>query len=143
MKRVKNAKEDKPAKKVGKKIGKKIFKGLIDTLPVPDILKNQIDDKLQVNKMGLDDLELNVQSIKTDKLPEILRRRTWMRFILTGIIFGSFFFIMWLLFTDKFTLDDKFRDLLNIIIGSFLVSFGKVVDFWFKGSHEEEDKQQN
>ena len=37
-------------------------------------------------------------------------------------------------------LDDKFRDLLNIIIGSFLVSFGKVVDFWFKGSHSEEEK---
>ena len=91
--------------------------------------------------MSLDDLELNVQSIKEDKLPEILRRRTWMRFILTFVIFTSFFFIMWLLFTDKFTLDDKFRDLLNIIIGSFLVSFGKVVDFWFKCSHEEEDKQ--
>ena len=90
--------------------------------------------------MSLDDLELNVQSIKEDKLPDILRRRTWMRFILTFVIFTSFFFIMWLLFTDKFTLDDKFRDLLNIIIGSFLVSFGKVVDFWFKGSHEEEDK---
>ena len=47
--------------------------------------------------------------------------------------------VVWLLFTDLFTLDDKFRDLLNIIIGSFLVSFGKVVDFWFKGSHTEED----
>ena len=91
--------------------------------------------------MSLDDLELNVQSIKEDKLPEILRRRTWMRFILTGIIFGSFFWVLWLLFTDKFTLDDKFRDLLNIIIGSFLVSFGKVVDFWFKGSHTEEENQ--
>ena len=93
--------------------------------------------------MSLDDLELNVQSIKEDQLPKILRRRTWMRFILTFVIFISFFFIMWLLFTDKFTLDDKFRDLLNIIIGSFLVSFGKVVDFWFKGSHEDEDKQKN
>ena len=93
--------------------------------------------------MSLDDLELNVNSIKKDKLRDILRRRTWMRFILTFVIFTSFFFIMWLLFTDKFTLDDKFRDLLNIIIGSFLVSFGKVVDFWFKGSHTEEEKQEN
>ena len=90
--------------------------------------------------MSLDNLEQNIQSIKKDKIPEILRRRTWMRFILTGIMFGSFYWVVWLLFTDLFTLDDKFRDLLNIIIGSFLVSFGKVVDFWFKGSHEEEDK---
>ena len=93
--------------------------------------------------MSLDDLELNVNSIKKDKLPDILRRRTWMRFILTTIMFGSFFWVVWLLFTDLFTLDDKFRDLLNIIIGSFLVSFGKVVDFWFKGSHTEEEKEQN
>ena len=90
--------------------------------------------------MSLDNLEQNIQSIKKDKIPEILRRRTWMRFILTLVMFSSFFWVVWLLFTDLFTLDDKFRDLLNIIIGSFLVSFGKVVDFWFKGSHEEEDK---
>ena len=88
--------------------------------------------------MSLDDLEQNIQSIKKDKIPEILRRRTWMRFILTLVMFSSFFCVVWLLFTDLFTLDDKFRDLLNIIIGSFLVSFGKVVDFWFKGSEKEE-----
>ena len=91
--------------------------------------------------MNLDNLEQNIQSIKKDKIPEILRRRTWMRFILTLVMFCSFFWVVWLLFTDLFTLDDKFRDLLNIIIGSFLVSFGKVVDFWFKGSHEDEDKK--
>ena len=93
--------------------------------------------------MSLDNLEQNIQSIKKDKIPEILRRRTWMRFILTLVMFGSFFWVVWLLFTDLFALDDKFRDLLNIIIGSFLVSFGKVVDFWFKGSHSEEENQQN
>ena len=93
--------------------------------------------------MSLDDLELNVKSIKEDQLPKILRRRTWMRFILTGIMCGSFYCGVWLLFTDSFTLDDKFRDLLNIIVGSFLVSFGKVVDFWFKGSHSEEENQKN
>ena len=53
--------------------------------------------------MSLDDLELNVNSIKKDRLPEILRRRTWMRFILTVIMFGSFFWVVWLLFTDLFT----------------------------------------
>ena len=50
--------------------------------------------------MSLDNLEQNIQSIKKDKLPEILRRRTWMRFILTVIMFGSFFWVVWLLFTD-------------------------------------------
>ena len=66
MKRVKNAKEEKPAKKVGKKIGKKIFKGLIDTLPVPDILKNQIDDKLNLTEKNHSELEQRVTKLESD-----------------------------------------------------------------------------
>jgi len=66
MKRVKNAKEDKPAKKIGKKIGKKIFKGLIDTLPVPDIVKNQIDDKLNLNEKNHSELEQRVTKLEQD-----------------------------------------------------------------------------
>ena len=66
MKRVKNAKEEKPAKKVGKKIGKKIFKGLIDTLPVPDIVKNQIDDKLNLNEKNHSELEGRVTKLEQD-----------------------------------------------------------------------------
>ena len=62
MKRVKNAKEDKPAKK----IGKKIFKGLIDTLPVPDIVKNQIDDKLNLTEKNHSELEGRVTKLEQD-----------------------------------------------------------------------------
>ena len=62
MKRVKNAKQDKPAKK----IGKKIFKGLIDTLPVPDIVKNQIDDKLNLTEKNHGELEQRVTKLEND-----------------------------------------------------------------------------
>ena len=48
--------------------------------------------------MSLDDLEMNVNKIKGDQLPKIIRRRTWMRFILTLVMFGSFGFILFLLF---------------------------------------------
>ena len=54
----------------------------------------------------------------------------WMQFSITVAIFGLFVWIIWLLFHA--TLDDKFRDLMNIIVGGFLASFGKVGDFWFK-----------
>ena len=91
--------------------------------------------------MNIEDLE-KIEPNKRGKISALLNKRMWMRFLLTLVMFGSFFWVVWLLFTDTFTLDDKFRDLLNIIIGSFLVSFGKVVDFWFKGSHSEEEKQQ-
>ena len=62
MKRVKNAKADKPAKK----IGKKIFKGLVYTLPVPDIIKNQIDDKLNLNEKNHSELEGRVTKLEKD-----------------------------------------------------------------------------
>ena len=62
MKRVKNAKEEKPAKK----IGKKIFKGLVDTLPVPDIIKNQIDSKLNLTEKNHSELEGRVAKLEQD-----------------------------------------------------------------------------
>ena len=62
MKRVKNAKHDKPARK----IGKKIFKGLVDTLPVPDIVKNQIDDKLNLTEKNHSELEQRVTKLESD-----------------------------------------------------------------------------
>ena len=92
--------------------------------------------------MSLDDLEINVNKIKGDQLPKIIRRRTWMRFILTLVMFGSFGFILFLLFHPTLTLDERFRDLLNIVVGTFLASFGKIIDFWFKGSHTEEENPQ-
>ena len=93
--------------------------------------------------MSLDDLEINVNKIKGDQLPKIIRRRTWMRFLLTIMMFGSFGTILNLLFHPTLTLGDQFRDLLNIVIGTFLASFGKIIDFWFKGSHTEEENQKN
>ena len=62
MKRVKNAKHDKPARK----IGKKIFKGLVDTLPVPDIVKNQIDDKFNLTEKNHSELEQRVTKLEKD-----------------------------------------------------------------------------
>ena len=62
MRRVKNAKHDKPARK----IGKKIFKGLVDTLPVPDIVKNQIDDKLNLTEKNHSELEQRVTKLESD-----------------------------------------------------------------------------
>ena len=62
MKRVKNAKHEKPARK----IGKKIFKGLVDTLPVPDIVKNQIDDKLNLTEKNHSELEQRVAKLEND-----------------------------------------------------------------------------
>ena len=52
--------------KKDKKIGKKIFKGLVDTLPVPDIVKNQIDDKLNITEKNNSELEQRVTKLESD-----------------------------------------------------------------------------
>ena len=52
--------------KKDKKIGKKIFKGLVDTLPVPDIVKNQIDDKLNLTEKNHSELEQRVTKLEQD-----------------------------------------------------------------------------
>tara|TARA_Y100000593_G_scaffold67703_1_gene124475 strand:+ start:355 stop:603 length:249 start_codon:yes stop_codon:yes gene_type:complete len=62
----------------------------------------------------------------------------WMQFTISLIIFGTFSWIVWLLFHPTLELEDNFRDLLNIIVGTFLASFGKVVDFWFKHDKKKE-----
>ena len=74
MKSVKNAKKDKPARK----IGKKIFKGLVDTLPVPDIVKNQIDDKLNLTEKNHSELEQRVTKLEKDveRIINILTKMT-------------------------------------------------------------------
>ena len=65
----------------------------------------------------------------------------WMQFIITIMMFGAFCGIILLLFSNqKFQLDEKFRDLLNIIVGTLLASFGKVIDFWFKHSNKASTK---
>ena len=62
----------------------------------------------------------------------------WMQFTISLLMFGTFSWIIWLLFHPTLQLEDNFRDLLNIIVGTFLASFGKVVDFWFKHDKKKE-----
>ena len=62
----------------------------------------------------------------------------WMQYSITIAMFGVFGWIIYLLFSPSMTLDEKFRDLLNIIVGGFLASFGKVIDFWFRSNKKKD-----
>jgi|TARA_R110001592_G_scaffold7420_3_gene41610 hypothetical protein len=56
----------------------------------------------------------------------------WMQFTVTILQFILFSGILWLLFHPTLELKEHHRDLLNIIIGTFIATFGKTIDFWFK-----------
>ena len=62
----------------------------------------------------------------------------WMQFTITFGMFGILWWVLHLLFHPTLELDDQFRDLLNIIIGAFLASFSKIVDFWFNKDKKDE-----
>ena len=62
----------------------------------------------------------------------------WMQFTITLGMFGMLIWVLYLLFHPTLSLEETHRDLLNILLGTFIASFGKVIDFWFR--HSKKDK---
>ena len=88
----------------------------------------------EVKKTGKDGLPLGPDSLHGgDGLPD------WMQFAITTAMFGTLGWVLYLLFHPTLDLDEVHRDLLNILLGSFIASFGKVIDFWFRGSKKKEN----
>jgi len=86
---------------------------------------------------NLSNVKKNILGKGDDGLPD------WMQFIITAGVFGLFFWILSLLFHPILELDPTHRDLLNILIGTFIASFGKVIDFWFTQNKPEEKNNNN
>ena len=63
----------------------------------------------------------------------------WMQFTITFGMFGILWWVLHLLFHPTLELDDTHRDLLNIILGTFIATFGKTIDFWFRHSKKKND----
>tara|TARA_R110002012_G_scaffold147296_1_gene305733 strand:+ start:79 stop:342 length:264 start_codon:yes stop_codon:yes gene_type:complete len=67
----------------------------------------------------------------------------WMQFTITLLMFGLFSWVLYLLFHPTLVLDEKHRDLLNILLGGFIAMFGKVIDFWFKQGNKKQGETKN
>ena len=63
----------------------------------------------------------------------------WMQFTITGGMFAVLYWVLHLLFHPVLDLDEQHRDLLNIILGTFIATFGKTIDFWFRHSKKKND----
>ena len=88
----------------------------------------------EVKKTGKNGLPLGPDNLHGgDGLPD------WMQFAITTAMFGTLGWVLYLLFHPTLDLDEVHRDLLNILLGSFIASFGKVIDFWFRGSKKKEN----
>ena len=63
----------------------------------------------------------------------------WMQYTITLGMFVVLYWVLYLLFHPVLELDPNHRDLLNIILGTFIATFGKTIDFWFRHSKKKGD----
>ena len=80
---------------------------------------------------------LDVQSSAIEK------RKKWnfiARFTLSGVIFFVFFVLLYVLFYGTLV-TDTYRDIVNILIGTYVAVLTKTADYWFKDKDDPEHKE--
>tara|TARA_R100001591_G_scaffold80631_1_gene87689 strand:- start:187 stop:450 length:264 start_codon:yes stop_codon:yes gene_type:complete len=80
---------------------------------------------------------------KTDVINQGDGLPDWMQFTISLLMFALFSWVLYLLFHPTLELDEKHRDLLNILLGGFIAMFGKVIDFWFKQGNKKQGDRKN
>ena len=73
----------------------------------------------------------------------IEKRKRWnfiARFVLSGIIFFVFFVLLYVLFYGELV-NDTYRDIINILIGTYVAILTKTTDYWFKEKDDPEHKE--
>jgi len=63
----------------------------------------------------------------------------WARFILSLVVFSAFFVLLYLLFFA--TVGETYRDIVNILVGTFVAILTKTADYWFKDKDDPEHKE--
>ena len=74
------------------------------------------------------------KSIETRK-----KMNFWARIILSLVVFGAFFVLLYLLFFQQ--VGDTYRDIVNILVGSYVAILTKTADYWFKDKDDPEHKE--
>ena len=63
----------------------------------------------------------------------------WARFALSLVVFGTFLLLLYLLFFQE--VGDTYRDIVNILIGTYVAVLTKTADYWFKDKDDPEHKE--
>tara|TARA_B100000408_G_C10196615_1_gene181115 strand:+ start:316 stop:603 length:288 start_codon:yes stop_codon:yes gene_type:complete len=79
----------------------------------------------------------------TDDQSQAIERRKklnfWARFALSLVVFGTFLLLLYLLFFQE--VSETYRDIVNILVGSFVAILTKTADYWFKDKDDPEHKE--
>ena len=68
------------------------------------------------------------------------RMRFYARFFLSGIVFLVFFCLLYVLFYGTLV-TDTYRDIINILIGTYVAALMKVVNYWFSEKDDSEHSE--
>ena len=63
----------------------------------------------------------------------------WARFTLSLVVFWTFLLLLYLLFFQE--VGTTYRDIVNILVGSFVAILTKTADYWFKDKDDPEHKE--
>ena len=73
----------------------------------------------------------------------IEKRKRWnfiARFALSGVVFLVFFVLLYVLFYGELV-TDTYRDIINILIGTYVAVLTKTADYWFKEKDDPEHRE--
>ena len=83
----------------------------------------------------------NVKDIRIDDASTAIeKRKRWnflARFTLSGVVFLVFFVLLYVLFYGELV-TDTYRDIINILIGTYVAVLTKTADYWFKEKDDPE-----
>ena len=86
----------------------------------------------------------NVKDIRIDdQSSAIEKRKRWnflARFTLSGVVFLVFFVLLYVLFYGELV-TDTYRDIINILIGTYVAVLTKTADYWFKEKDDPEHRE--
>ena len=78
-----------------------------------------------------------------DQSTAIEKRKRWnfiARFALSGVVFLVFFVLLYVLFYGELV-TDTYRDIINILIGTYVAVLTKTTDYWFKEKDDPEHRE--
>ena len=88
------------------------------------------------------DIDTDTDMKKEEQSKSIETRKKlnfYARFILSLVVFGTFLLLLYLLFFQE--VGTTYRDIVNILVGSYVAILTKTADYWFKDNDDPEHKE--
>ena len=85
---------------------------------------------------------MNEETLKeqTGAIEKRKKLRFYARFFLSGVVFLVFFVLLYVLFYGTLV-TDTYRDIVNILIGTYVAALMKVVNYWFTEKDDSEHQE--